>query len=146
MSETIAVRDQCLDRTCVNGECVTGEDGSALCECSDGYKGDSCSGATFHICGPLCLLVCVLERLPSADHVTFKHCDRREQTDQTPLLRSVIFCLLSFAEVNAACAEMECTDVWGKCLQNGTESSCQCGKDFTGPTCSGAFQSEFDFQ
>ena len=38
------VVDECRVKDCGNGMCVTQEDGSALCDCDDGYKGAMCNG------------------------------------------------------------------------------------------------------
>ena len=36
--------DECFENPCTNGKCITQKDGSAYCDCEDGYKGQFCDG------------------------------------------------------------------------------------------------------
>ena len=40
----ILVLDECSKDPCINGSCVTQIDGSAHCDCDEGFKGQFCDG------------------------------------------------------------------------------------------------------
>ena len=40
----LTVVDECFVKNCGEGECITKEDGTAVCDCNHGYKGNLCDG------------------------------------------------------------------------------------------------------